>query len=132
MAGEPVLIVDDNAANLKLMSFVLSSSGYDVHTATNGEGALALLEGWRPRLILLDLQLPGVNGFEVARRLKSAPETSAIAIVAVTAYAMKGDERRALDAGCDFYLSKPLDTRALPGIVARLLESRGGHGAAEP
>jgi len=127
--GETILIVDDNAANLKLMNFVLSSSGYDVHTATDGETALALLEAWHPRLILLDLQLPGINGFEVARRLKGAPETRGIVIVAVTAYAMTGDEQRALDAGCDHYLTKPVDTRALPGFVARLLESRGAPGA---
>jgi two-component system cell cycle response regulator DivK len=121
MAGERILIVDDNPANLKLARVLLTGEGYDVRTAADAEEALAALGGFRPRLILMDLQLPDMDGFELTRRLKADAETRDIAIVALTAYAMKGDEERALAAGCDGYLSKPIDTRSLPGVIARLL-----------
>jgi two-component system cell cycle response regulator DivK len=117
-----VLLVDDNASNLKLLTYLLAKHGYDLNTAGSGAEALALVPQWRPALILLDLQMPGIDGFEVARRLKSDPDTNAILIVAVTAYAMKGDEEKARAAGCDAYLTKPIDTRALPGVVAGLLQ----------
>jgi two-component system cell cycle response regulator DivK len=121
-AGARVLLVDDNASNLKLLTYLLTKHGYDLNTACSGADALALVPQWRPALILLDLQMPGIDGFEVARRLKSDPNTSAIVIVAVTAYAMKGDEEKARAAGCDAYLTKPIDTRALPVVVANLLK----------
>lgn len=122
MAGEPILIIDDNAMNLKLTRVLLSSLGYDVHTATNAEEALATLATVRPRLILMDLQLPGIDGLELTRRLKADPATRDICIVALTAYAMKGDEQRARAAGCDGYITKPIDTRILPGVVAAYLQ----------
>jgi CheY-like chemotaxis protein len=118
MAGEPILIVDDNPLNLKLARVVLAAAGYGVLTAVNAEDALALLESGKPRLILMDLQLPGMDGLELTRRLKSDPERCEIVIVALTAYAMKGDEDKALLAGCDAYMSKPIDTDALVGLVA--------------
>ncbi len=121
MAGERILIVDDNPANMKLIGFVLDSRGYQVRTASDATEAVAVLDGWRPRLILMDLQMPGVDGFELTRRLKAAADTRDIIIVAVTAYAMKGDEERARAAGCDGYLAKPIDTRALPAQVERWL-----------
>ncbi len=121
MAGEPILIVDDNAMNLKLTQVLLSSLGYTVRTATNAEEALAALATFRPQLILMDLQLPGIDGLELTRRLKADPATRDICIVALTAYAMKGDEQRAHAAGCDGYITKPIDTRALPGVVAGYL-----------
>ncbi|MEU7904947.1 response regulator [Actinoplanes sp. NPDC049118] len=121
MPGEPILIVDDHAANLKLLDFVLARPGYEVRTAASAEEALLVLQDWRPRMILLDLQMPGMGGLELARRLKGDPATRPIVIVAVTAAAMKGDDRTALEAGCDGYVSKPIDTRALPGLVADLL-----------
>jgi len=122
MAGEAILIVDDNPANLKLARVLLAGEGYEVRTAADAEEALEALRVFRPRLILMDLQLPGMDGFELTRRLKADAETRGIAIVALTAYAMKGDEQRALAAGCDGYLSKPIDTRVLPGVIARLLQ----------
>ena len=121
MPGESLLVVDDNATNLKLLDFLLVRQGYEVRTAGDAEQALVLLRDWRPRMVLLDLQLPGIDGLELARRLKADPSTRPIVILAVTAYAMKGDERAALAAGCDAYLSKPIDTRALPAVVAALL-----------
>lgn len=127
MAGEPILIVDDNPANLKLASFLLTKRGYEVHSAMGAEAALQLLRAFVPRLILLDLQMPGVDGFELARRLKSDPRTQAIVIIAVTAFAMKGDEERARAAGCDGYVTKPIDTRTLPGLIAGHLSTRGGE-----
>jgi CheY-like chemotaxis protein len=126
MAGEPILIVDDNPANLKLARVLLAGEGYEVRTAVDAEEALTVLESFRPRLILMDLQMPGMDGFALTRRLKADPATKGILILALTAYAMKGDEEKAMAAGCDGYLSKPIDTRALPALIARhLAEPRG-------
>lgn len=121
MAAPIVLVVDDNPTNLKLIAYLLQAKGYDVRTAIDAEVALELVRSVRPQLILMDLQLPGMDGLELTRRLKSAPETRDIVVIAVTAYAMKGDEERARAAGCDGYVPKPVDTRALPGIVAHYL-----------
>ena len=121
MAGDRILIVDDNPTNQKLAAYLMAKHGYDVATATDAETALAAIEEARPRLILMDLQLPGIDGLELTRRLKSNAETRGIIVVAVTAYAMKGDRDRALAAGCDDYVTKPIDTRALPALVARHL-----------
>jgi len=121
MAGERVLIVDDNPINMKLVAFILSSRGYDVRTAVDADAALAALASFLPDLILMDLQLPGMDGLELTRRLRSEPRTRDVVVVAVTAYAMKGDEEKARDAGCDGYITKPIDTRKLPGQVAELL-----------
>ena len=125
MAGEPILIVDDNAVNLRLARMLLVSEGFEVCTAADAEEALVSLQTFRPRLILMDLQMPGMDGFELARRLKADPATRGIVVLALTAYAMKGDEERARDAGCDGYVSKPIDTRTLPALIARhLADSR--------
>lgn len=125
MAGEPVLVVDDNPTNLKLLRYLLTARGYQVRTATDGREVLAVVESFRPRLILMDIQLPGIDGLELTRRIKAAPETRDIVIIAVTASAMKGDEERTRAAGCDGYVAKPIDTRALPALVADYL----GRGA---
>ncbi len=128
MAGEPVLIVDDNLVNLKLARVLLQAEGYDVRTATDAEEAMAAIETFRPRLVLMDLQLPGMDGFELTRKLKADPRTRDTVVLAVTAYAMKGDEGRALDAGCDAYVAKPIDTRKLPALVAAHLARGGARG----
>lgn len=116
-----ILIVDDNPVNMKLLSFVLDGRGYDIRTAIDAQDALTQLNDFRPQLILMDIQLPGMDGLELTRMLKADPTHRSAIIVAVTASAMKGDEERAVAAGCDGYITKPIDTRALPGIVSRYL-----------
>lgn len=124
MADEPILIVDDNPGNLRLVSFLLAKRGYQVETAASAAAALAVLRRFSPRLILMDLQMPGIDGFALTRQLKADPATRDIVIIAVTAYAMTGDEQKALAAGCDGYVTKPIDTRALPALVAAYLAAR--------
>ena len=121
MPGEPVLIVDDNPTNLKLARIVLEDAGFAVETANDAEEAQQRLETRRPRLILMDLQLPGVDGLELTRRLKADPKYRDIVVVALTAYAMKGDAEKARAAGCDGYVTKPIDTEALARLVAELI-----------
>jgi two-component system cell cycle response regulator DivK len=119
---EPILIVDDNPQNLKLLRVLLSDDPtLEVRTAVDAEEAIELLETYRPKLILMDLQLPGMDGLELTRRLKEDPIHRSVIVVAVTAYAMNGDEEKAIEAGCDGYLKKPIDGQALPGLVARHL-----------
>lgn len=121
MSGEPVLIVDDNPQNLKLARVLLAAEGYQVRTAVDAEEALGVLEGFSPRLILMDLQLPGMDGLELTRQLKADPVLRDIVVIAVTAYAMKTDEAKAIAAGCDDYVSKPIDVETLPALVRRHL-----------
>lgn len=118
MAGEEILIIDDNPTNLKLARVVLAGEGYAVRTANDAEEALRALATFTPRLILMDIQLPGIDGLELTRRLKADPATKDITIVALTAYAMKGDEEKARAAGCDGYITKPIDAITLPQQVA--------------
>jgi two-component system cell cycle response regulator DivK len=117
MGGHPVLIVDDNPVNVKLVRAVLAADGYDIRTAADGAEAWTVLREFRPRLILMDVQLPGADGFELTRRLKLDPATRDIIVLAITAYAMAGDEERAYTAGCSGYITKPVDTRTLPATV---------------
>ncbi|HZP66098.1 MAG TPA: response regulator [Rudaea sp.] len=121
MAGELILVVDDNASNLKVARIALESEGYEVRTAADGEQALGLLREIHPRLILMDVQLPLIDGLEVTRRIKADPATSDIIVIAVTAYAMKSDRETALAAGCDGYIAKPLDPIGLPAQIAQFL-----------
>lgn len=125
MNGAPILIVDDNLVNLKLVRVLLAGEGYDVRTASDAEEALSVLRDFRPALILMDLQLPGLDGLALTRRLKADRSMQGVVILAVTAYAMKGDEQKALAAGCDGYVAKPIDTRKLPEIVAAHLTRAG-------
>lgn len=121
MAGESVLIVDDNPLNLRLVSFLLTANGYVVHTAANAEDALIFLATTTPDLILMDIQLPGMDGLELTKMLKADPKYKDVPIVAITAYAMKGDKEKALGMGCNGYIAKPIDTRTFPGIIADYL-----------
>jgi len=124
MAGERILIVDDNAINLKLVAYLMRANGYTVETALDAESAIEAVRANRPDVILMDIQLPGIDGLELTRRLKADPRTHDIVIVAVTAYAMKGDQAKALAAGCDDYITKPIDTRTLPETIAKHLAKR--------
>lgn len=121
MAGEAILIVEDNPASLKLIRVLLAAKGYEVRTATDAEEALEVLKTFRPRLVLMDIQLPGMDGLELTQRLKTDPATRDLVVVALTAYTMKGYEEKALRVGCDGYIPKPVDTQTLPGIVAGYL-----------
>ncbi len=128
MATERILIVDDNPSNMKLVSFLLSNRGYDVLTASDATQALAILQRERPRLVLMDLQMPGMDGFELTRRVRAEESTRDTIIIAVTAFAMAGDEERARRAGCDGYITKPIDTRRLPGLIEGYLTSTRPEG----
>ena len=118
---EKILIVEDNPRNMRLLEMTLKAKGYSLLKATDGEEALDMAMRERPDLIIMDMQLPKINGLEVTRKLKSTPAFSHIPIIAITAYAMKGDKERAIEAGCDAYLSKPINTRELPGVIAQML-----------
>jgi len=130
MTGDPrkrILVVDDNPGNLRLFTLLLASPRYDVRTAPSAQRALDMLASFHPDLILLDLQLPDIDGLELTRRLKANPVLSGIPVVAVTAYAMKGDEERARAAGADGYVSKPVEKKAFRQMVADFLDGGGTH-----
>src|SRR5207245_3514912 len=129
MANDSVLIVEDTPVNLKLMRVLLSRQGFDVRTATTAEEALQALEEFTPRVVLTDIQLPGMDGLELIRRLKSNPVTHDTIVLAVTAFAMKGDEMKAFEAGCDGYVTKPIDTRTLPVLIRQYINQ--GHEASQ-
>ena len=119
-----VLIVEDNPLNMRLIEMILKSKNYTLLKATDGEEALDIATREHPDLVLMDIRLPKVSGLEVTRRLKKDPGFSHIPIIALTAHAMKGDEEKAIEAGCDSYLSKPINTRQLPRLVANMLLPR--------
>jgi len=119
--GGRILVVDDNPINLKLVCSVLESASYEVERAMDAEEAQAVIRDTACDLILMDVALPGMDGLTLTRLLKADPATRHIPIVAVTAFAMKGDDRKAMEAGCDGYIAKPIDTRKLPEQVAEVL-----------
>ncbi|HEV7427015.1 MAG TPA: response regulator [Thermoanaerobaculia bacterium] len=127
MSNARILIVDDNATNLKLASDVLAFDGYEILNANDAESAQEIIHRTPPDLILMDIALPGMDGLTLTRLLKADETTRHIVVVALTAFAMKGDDARAREAGCDGYITKPIDTRTLPGAVAGYL--RGTRGA---
>lgn len=124
MAGERILLVEDNALNRRVTEFILKSQGYVVIEAKSGHEALELSRVHLPDLILMDLQLPGLDGFATTRALKSEARTQFIPVVALTAYAMSGDEDRAIAAGCEGYITKPVDPDKFPELVAAYLKGR--------
>lgn len=128
MDGTPniVLVVEDNRKNLTLMRDILRRHGYEVIEAGNGHEAIRLARERNPGLILMDIQMPVMDGIAAGRILKDDPATRHIKIIAVTSFAMKGDRERILEAGFDDYIAKPLNTRELPLIVGKhLAEARG-------
>jgi|SRR5690606_14192844 len=131
MAAEDVLVVDDNPANVKLITFILASHGYVVRTAADADEALGQLERQRPDLILMDVQLPGMDGLTLTQKLRQDPANRDLVIIAVTAHAMRGDQEKALAAGCDGFIAKPIDTRRFPDEIAehlaRLAERRSAR-----
>jgi CheY-like chemotaxis protein len=121
MPERRILIVDDNPQNAKLARVLLAAEGYDVRVAVSADHALEVLTVWTPHLILMDLQLPGMDGLELTRRLKGDPTRAGMTIVAFTAYAMEGDADKAYAAGCDGYITKPIDTDRFAAEVTRYL-----------
>ena len=122
--GINALVVDDTPINVKLLTALLKANGFAVTIATTGEDALELVERTEFGLILLDLRLPGIDGLTVARRVRADPRHRQLLIVAVTASAMKTDVAAALDAGCDAFISKPINTRTLIPTLEGLLARR--------
>ena len=120
------MLVEDNAANRRMAEFLLKSKGMVVIEAETAAAAIELARVERPDLILMDVQLPGMDGYAATRAIKADPSTRHIPVVAMTAYAMTGDRDRALEAGCDGYITKPIDTKEFPATVARYLAARGG------
>jgi two-component system cell cycle response regulator DivK len=122
MAGELILIVEDNAKNLKLVRDVLQFKGYRTLEAETAEDGIALAQTQQPNLILMDIQLPGTDGVTALHRLRAEPRTASIPVVALTAFAMKDDRERFLDAGFDGYIDKPINVKEFPEQVRRFCE----------
>jgi len=116
-----ILVVEDNDRNLKLLRDVLEYAGYEVRTARTAEDGITLAVGDPPDLVLMDLQLPGIDGIEALHRLRGSQRTAGIPVVAVTAQAMKEDRERVLQAGFNGYVEKPISVRAFPDQVRRFL-----------
>jgi CheY-like chemotaxis protein len=120
-----ILIIEDNEQNLYLESFILQKNGHEVVQARNGETGIALAAQTRPTLILLDIQLPGMDGYAVARELRKNSDIANIPIIAVTSYAMAGDRDRVLEAGCTDYIEKPINPDTFHAEIARYLNGGG-------
>jgi two-component system, cell cycle response regulator DivK len=118
VAGKNILLVEDNEVNRRLAGFLLRSHGYEVREATTAAAAFEMVEKERPDLIVMDIQLPGMDGLEVTKKLKDQPATADIPVIAVTSYAMKGDREKALAAGCAGYVTKPIDKNTFIQEVA--------------
>ena len=122
-----VLVVEDNPVNLELVTELLEQEGCQVLSAQSAEDGLRIAAAERPDLVLMDLQLPGLSGYEATRQLKADPNTAAIPVMALTSFAMRGDDRKAREAGCDGYLTKPLDTDAFRKTLRRFLTRGAGR-----
>lgn len=117
-----ILYIEDNEQNLYLVTFILQARGYEVIPARSGEEGIALAAEVRARLILLDIQLPGLDGYEIARRLRQNPDLATTPIVAVTSYGMEGDREKALAAGCDGHIVKPINPDTFTSEIERFME----------
>jgi len=118
-----ILVIENNPINMQLMADLLELMGYGIHQAETAPVGIALARAETPKLILMDIGLPGMDGLEATRILKQDPATKDIPIIAVTAHAMKGDRERALASGCDEYITKPIDIRELRKVVGRFIRS---------
>jgi two-component system, cell cycle response regulator DivK len=128
VTAQRILVVEDNERNLKLIRDVLQFAGYEIVEATSGEQGVALAQDCEPDLVLMDLQLPQMDGTEALRLLRESPRTRDVPVVAVTAFAMREDRERAFGAGFDGYLQKPISIRALPEQVRGFLAAKGPPG----
>ena len=121
---EKILVVEDNPQNMRLIEMTLRAGSYTMFEAMDGEEALDVAMREKPDLIIMDIQVPKMTGDEVTRKLRQMPEFQSTPIIALTAYAMKGDEEKFIEAGCDTYISKPINTREFPQLIAHLLQNR--------
>ncbi|HEY2933643.1 MAG TPA: response regulator [Acidobacteriota bacterium] len=126
MAGQKILIVEDNPLNMQLVVDVLEAAGYTALQAKDAEEGIALARAEKPALILMDENLPRMDGLSATKALKQDSATRDILVVILTAHAMKGDKERALASGCDGFLTKPINTREFPKEVAHFLEPKRG------
>lgn len=126
-----VLLIEDNEQNRYLATFLLEKSGYAVVAASDGAQGIDLAERLRPRMILLDIQLPGMDGYAVARALREKPALHDVPIVAVTSYAMAGDREKTIAAGCNGYMEKPIDPETFVSEIERHLENAPGKNTHE-
>ena len=123
--SEKILIVEDDEKNRLMLRDILRFYKYEVIEAENGEQGIKMAEEQSPDLILMDMQMPLMDGFTATKLIKNNPSTKSIKIIAVTSFAMIGDKKKILEAGADEYISKPIDTRELPKLVARMLAGKG-------
>ncbi len=119
-----ILIVEDNPVHTRLIEMTLRAKNYTILKVTNGEEALVIATRERPDLIIMDLNLPQMTGFEVTKKLRENPAFRHTPIIALTAYAMRGDRERVIKSGCDMYMTKPINTRELPRVIAEMLSQR--------
>ncbi|MFC1948886.1 response regulator [Chloroflexota bacterium] len=134
-----IMVVEDSPINMRLIEMTLRTQRYTLLKAVDGEQALNIARMERPDLIIMDIQLPGMSGLEVTRRLREIPSFKQTPIIGITAYAMKGDREKVLESGCDAYMSKPIDTRELPEVIHGMLSQKqegtpgaeGGSGGEE-
>lgn len=124
MAKARILVIEDNVDNLQLVVFLLERAGYEVLKAVDGRMGLDLVNQHKPNLVLIDLSIPEIDGWTLAQQIKATPETAGIILVALTAHTLPGDRKRALEAGCNGYISKPLDVRNFVSQVETFLEGR--------
>ncbi len=122
--NEKILIVEDNPIHMKLMEMTLRARHYTFFQASDGEEAIDIAMREHPDLILMDIRLPKMDGFEATKKLRENRAFSHTPIIALTAHAMKGDKDRVMEAGCDMYITKPIDTRKLPGVIAEMLQKQ--------
>ena len=127
-----ILVIEDNMANLKLASLLLGTAGHEVLSAMDAESGLMLAKSDPPDLILMDVQLPGIDGLSATALLKEDPLTAAIPVIALTAMAMKSDQEKSRMAGCDAYVAKPLRHRELLALIDNLLSKSGITGTRPP
>jgi len=121
MMHKTILVVEDHEDNRRIMRDLLMSSGYEVIEAVTGEEGVTAAETYRPDLILMDVQLPGMDGYEATRRIKANPDLQKVPIIVVTSYALSGDDVKAFEAGCDAYVTKPYSPRELLARVRKFL-----------
>lgn len=124
MAQKTILVIEDNPDNLELICILLEQNGYKTLAAVDGTKGLHMALENKPDLILLDLTIPEIDGWTLAAQLKGNPDTAGIKVVALTAHTLPGDRKRAMDAGCDGYITKPLDVKFFSDLIASLLSKR--------